>query len=39
LIKDCDGVDHVTQDLAITLLEDEESHKSIFEGHLKEYST
>ena len=39
LIKDCDGVDYVTQDLAITLLADEESHKSLFEGYLKEYSS
>jgi bacterioferritin len=38
LIKDCDGVDYVTQDLAVTLLADEESHKSLFEGYLKEYS-
>ena len=38
LIKDCDGVDYVTQDLAIRLLADEESHKSLFEGYLKEYS-
>ena len=37
LIKDCDGIDYVTQDLVITLLADEESHKSIFEGYLKEY--
>jgi bacterioferritin len=37
LIKECDGVDYVTQDLAITLLADEESHKTIFEGYLKEY--
>lgn len=37
LIKECDGVDYVTQDLVITLLGDEESHKSIFEGYLKEY--
>ena len=38
LIKACDGVDYVTQDLAIRLLADEESHKSLFEGYLKEYS-
>lgn len=38
LIKDCDGVDYVTQDLAITLLADEESHKTLFNGYLKEYS-
>jgi bacterioferritin len=37
LIKVCEGVDYVTQDLAITLLADEESHKTIFEGYLKEY--
>lgn len=37
LIKLCDGVDYVTQDLAITLLTDEESHSSIFRGFLKEY--
>jgi len=37
LIKDCDGVDYVTQDLVIRLLADEESHKSTFEGYLKEY--
>ena len=37
LIKDCDGVDYVTQDLVITLLADEESHRTIFEGYLKEY--
>ncbi len=38
LIKMCDGVDYVTQDLVITLLADEESHRNIFEGYLKEYS-
>lgn len=37
LVKDCDGVDYVTQDLVITLLADEESHRTIFEGYLKEY--
>ena len=38
LIKLCDGTDYVTQDLCIRSLADEESHKSIFEGFLKEYS-
>ncbi len=38
LIKDCDGIDYVTQDLAVTLLADEESHRTIFEGYLKEYT-
>ncbi len=37
LIKDCDGIDYVTQDLAITLLADEESHRTVFKGYLKEY--
>ena len=38
LIKLCDGVDWVTQDMLIALLADEESHKTTFEGFLKEYS-
>jgi bacterioferritin len=38
LIKDCDGVDYVTQDMVIGLLADEESHRTVFEGYLKEYS-
>ena len=37
LIKTCEGIDYVTQDLVITLLADEESHKTIFTGYLKEY--
>lgn len=38
LIKDCDGIDYVTQDMAVSLLADEESHRTIFEGYLKEYN-
>ena len=38
LIKVTDGVDYVTQDLAITILSDEEGHRQQFEGYLKEYS-
>lgn len=38
LIQDCDGIDYVTQDMVISLLADEESHRTIFEGYLKEYS-
>ena len=38
LVKMCDGVDYVTQDLVIGLLADEESHRTIFQGYLKEYS-
>ncbi len=38
LIKACEGIDYVTQDIAITLLADEESHRSTFLGFLKEYT-
>ncbi|MCZ7591847.1 MAG: ferritin-like domain-containing protein [Kiritimatiellae bacterium] len=38
LIKLCDGEDYVTQDLAITLLADEEEHCTMFRGFLKEYT-
>ncbi|MCX8057188.1 MAG: ferritin-like domain-containing protein [Ignavibacteria bacterium] len=38
IIKLCEGNDYVTQDLAITLLADEESHRATFNGFLKEYS-
>lgn len=34
----CEGEDYVTQDLCIRLLADEESHRTIFEGFLKEYT-
>jgi bacterioferritin len=37
IIKLCDGVDYVTQDLVISLLAQEESHKIEFRGFLKEY--
>lgn len=38
IIKLCEGNDYVTQDLAITLLTDEEAHRALFQGFLKEYS-
>jgi bacterioferritin len=38
LIKLTDGVDYVTQDLAITILADEEGHRQQFQGYLKEYA-
>ncbi len=38
LIKLCDEVDYVTQDLAITLLADEEGHREQFHSFLKEYA-
>lgn len=37
LIKLCDGVDYVTQDLCITLMGDEEEHRREFKGFLTEY--
>lgn len=37
IIKMCDGVDYVTQDIVIGLLAMEESHKREFKGFLKEY--
>jgi bacterioferritin len=37
IIKLTDGEDYVTQDLAITILSDEEGHRQQFEGYLKEY--
>ncbi|MCC7293776.1 MAG: hypothetical protein IT449_17090 [Phycisphaerales bacterium] len=37
IIKLCDGYDYGTQDLCITLMEDEETHRREFVGFLKEY--
>lgn len=37
IIKLCEGIDYVTQDLAITLLGDEEGHRREFRGFLLEY--
>jgi bacterioferritin len=38
IVKMSDGVDYVTQDLAIDLMGDEEEHRREFVGFLKEYS-
>jgi bacterioferritin len=38
IIKQTDGTDYVTQDLAIRILSDEEGHRQQFEGYLKEYA-
>jgi bacterioferritin len=38
IIKLTDSEDYVTQDLAITLLADEEGHRQQFQGYLKEYT-
>jgi len=37
IIRQCEGTDYVTQDLAIRLLAQEEAHRVQFEGFLKEY--
>src|SRR5215213_11665121 len=37
IIEACDGVDWVTQDMVIAILHDEEGHKRLFEGFLREY--
>ena len=37
LIEAADGVDWVTQDLAVQILHDEEGHRRLFEGFLREY--
>jgi bacterioferritin len=37
LIKTCDGVDYVTQDMVIGILAGEEDHRREFIGFLKEY--
>lgn len=38
IIKLCEGVDYVTQDIVITLMGDEEEHRREFVGFLKEYT-
>ena len=37
IIEACEGVDYVTQDLAIELIGDEQEHRREFIGFLKEY--
>ncbi|MDQ6914450.1 MAG: rubrerythrin, partial [Actinomycetota bacterium] len=37
IIESCEGVDWVTQDMAIEILHDEEGHRRLFEGFLREY--
>jgi bacterioferritin len=37
IIEFTDGVDWVTQDMVITILHDEEGHRRLFEGFLREY--
>jgi bacterioferritin len=37
IIEFCDGKDLVTQDMVIEILHDEEGHRRLFEGFLREY--
>jgi bacterioferritin len=37
IIKETDDVDPVTQDMVITILQDEQGHLRLFEGFLREY--
>jgi bacterioferritin len=37
IIDFCEGRDPVTQDMVITILRDEEGHRRLFEGFLREY--
>lgn len=37
IIRLCEGIDYVSQDLCITLLSDEQQHRREFIGFLKEY--
>jgi len=37
VIAATDGVDFVTQDMVIAILRDEEGHRRLFEGYLREY--
>ena len=37
IIEFCDGKDLVTQDMVIAILRDEEGHRRLFEGFLREY--
>src|SRR5918993_2697047 len=37
IIEYTDGLDFVTQDMVIAILHDEEGHRRLFEGYLREY--
>lgn len=37
IIRKTDGVDPVTQDMVIAILQDEQGHRRLFEGFLREY--
>ena len=37
IIEFCEGIDPVTQDMVTAILHDEEGHRRLFEGYLREY--
>ena len=37
IVETTEGVDHVTQDMVIEILHDEQGHRRLFEGFLREY--
>jgi bacterioferritin len=37
IITETDQIDPVTNDMVITILHDEEGHRRLFEGYLREY--
>jgi ferritin-like protein len=37
LIRETEEIDPVTQDMVIAILRDEEGHRRLFEGYLREY--
>jgi bacterioferritin len=37
IVEATEGVDHVTQDMVIKILHDEQGHRRLFEGFLREY--
>jgi bacterioferritin len=37
IVEETDGVDPVTQDMVISILRDEQAHRRLFEGFLREY--
>jgi bacterioferritin len=37
IIEFCESLDFVTQDMVIDILRDEQGHKRLFEGFLREY--
>lgn len=39
ILEATDGVDLVTQDMVIDILHDEQGHRRLFEGFLREYET